>query len=195
MNFQIVNVARFARNVIWDFFCDFQTPWLFQDDPLKRPGIETILNDDFMTQGYLPSRLPTSCLTMAPRFDTKMQQVNRGRGPLQEINREPSSVSSQGSLKKTTSSASDQGLFTINQCQLFVYLQFLEFQVIKTNVMASCKSSTNSWPRWSLPTRPLKSCAMRTRWRIPRHHRWFGSPSGWITVTSTALATLFVMKV
>lgn len=76
---------------------------------MKRPGIETILNDDFMTQGYLPSRLPTSCLTMAPRFDTKMQQVNRGRGPLQEINREPSSVSSQGSLKKTTSSASDQG--------------------------------------------------------------------------------------
>ena len=23
---QIVNVARFARNVEWDFFCDFQTP-------------------------------------------------------------------------------------------------------------------------------------------------------------------------
>ena len=22
-----VNVARFARNVEWDFFCDFQTPW------------------------------------------------------------------------------------------------------------------------------------------------------------------------
>ena len=26
--FQNVNVARFARNVEWDFFCDFQTPWL-----------------------------------------------------------------------------------------------------------------------------------------------------------------------
>ena len=25
---QNVNVARFARNVEWDFFCDFQTPWL-----------------------------------------------------------------------------------------------------------------------------------------------------------------------
>ena len=24
---QNVNVARFARNVEWDFFCDFQTPW------------------------------------------------------------------------------------------------------------------------------------------------------------------------
>ena len=26
---QYVNVARFARNVEWDFFCDFQTPWGF----------------------------------------------------------------------------------------------------------------------------------------------------------------------
>ena len=26
---QNVNVARFARNVEWDFFCDFQTPWTF----------------------------------------------------------------------------------------------------------------------------------------------------------------------
>ena len=25
---QNVNVARFARNVEWDFFCDFQTPWI-----------------------------------------------------------------------------------------------------------------------------------------------------------------------
>ena len=27
MSTQNVNVARFARNVEWDFFCDFQTPW------------------------------------------------------------------------------------------------------------------------------------------------------------------------
>ena len=26
---QNVNVARFAHNVEWDFFCDFQTPWWF----------------------------------------------------------------------------------------------------------------------------------------------------------------------
>ena len=25
-----VNVARFARNVEWDFFCDFQTPWIIE---------------------------------------------------------------------------------------------------------------------------------------------------------------------
>ena len=27
---QNVNVARFARIVKWDFFCDFQTPWSFK---------------------------------------------------------------------------------------------------------------------------------------------------------------------
>ena len=27
MSTQNVNVARFARNVEWNFFCDFQTPW------------------------------------------------------------------------------------------------------------------------------------------------------------------------
>ena len=28
-----VNVARFARNVEWDFFCDFQTPWACSRTP------------------------------------------------------------------------------------------------------------------------------------------------------------------
>lgn len=107
---------------------------LLQDDPMRRPGIDAILNDDFMTQGYLPSRLPTSCLTMAPRFDaTKMQQVNR-RGPLQEINRENPTGSSQGStLKKTTSSASDNEA-TLGQCDtLLQELHKQLAQVIATN--------------------------------------------------------------
>jgi polo-like kinase 1 len=47
----------------------------FQNDPEKRPTISQILTDDFMTMGYLPPRLPTSCLTMAPRFDTKPNEV------------------------------------------------------------------------------------------------------------------------
>ena len=68
---------------------------LFQDDPLKRPNVVKILEDDFITQGYMPSRLPTSCLTMAPRFDTKQQQIKRG--PLQEINKE---IASLGKVKK-----------------------------------------------------------------------------------------------
>merc|ERR1712110_160918 len=44
----------------------------------KRPTARDVLQDDFITQGYMPSRLHTSCLTMAPRFDTKLHQIRRG---------------------------------------------------------------------------------------------------------------------
>ena len=36
--------------------------------------------------GYLPSRLPTSCLTMAPRFDTLAKSESLHRRPLLELN-------------------------------------------------------------------------------------------------------------
>lgn len=44
---------------------------LLQSDPGKRPTMAKILCDEFMTTGYFPSRLPASCLTVAPRFDGK----------------------------------------------------------------------------------------------------------------------------
>ncbi|XP_061685671.1 serine/threonine-protein kinase PLK1-like [Syngnathoides biaculeatus] len=37
-------------------------------DPAQRPTIAQMLSDDFFTSGYIPSRLPTTCLTVAPRF-------------------------------------------------------------------------------------------------------------------------------
>lgn len=37
--------------------------------------------------GYLPPRLPTSCLTMAPRFDTLAKSEANARKPLLELNR------------------------------------------------------------------------------------------------------------
>ena len=40
---------------------------LLQHEPTKRPSVAEILKDDFMTMGFLPTRLPVSCLTMAPR--------------------------------------------------------------------------------------------------------------------------------
>ncbi|MPC62187.1 Serine/threonine-protein kinase PLK1 [Portunus trituberculatus] len=58
---------------------------LLQADPLQRPSVNKILEDDFMTLGYIPSRLPTSCLTMAPRFDSHCALVAT-RKPLLEIN-------------------------------------------------------------------------------------------------------------
>lgn len=98
---------------------------LLQDDPLKRPNIEMCLDDEFMTHGYMPTRLPPSCLTMAPRFDTKQSQIQRSRGPLQEINKEPGIPSSLGSLKKTPSVQSEAS----DNCD--VYLRDLKSQLAK----------------------------------------------------------------
>lgn len=42
---------------------------MLQSDPSKRPSMADILNDSYLTAYYTPSRLPTSCLTMAPRYD------------------------------------------------------------------------------------------------------------------------------
>jgi len=104
---------------------------LLQDDPLKRPNVVKILQDDFITQGYMPSRLPTSCLTMAPRFDTKLQQIKRG--PLQEINKEIATSGPQSSaIKKAPSATPSQDIYA--QCE--VLLQDLHkqlAQVIATN--------------------------------------------------------------
>ena len=77
-----------------------------------------------MTQGYMPSRLPPSCLTMAPRFDTKMAQIAR-RGPLQEINKDPVGRETPASLKKTPSVQSEAS----NSCEH--YLRDLKNQLAK----------------------------------------------------------------
>ncbi|KAK2718492.1 serine/threonine-protein kinase PLK1-like [Artemia franciscana] len=60
---------------------------MLQGDPTRRPTVHQVLTDDFMTLGYVPSRLPLSCLTMAPRFDTKLNSsIVAVRRPLGEIN-------------------------------------------------------------------------------------------------------------
>lgn len=58
---------------------------LLQEDPTKRPNVDTVRSDDFMTMGYVPTRLPTSCLTMAPRFDSRCTVIAT-RKPLVDIN-------------------------------------------------------------------------------------------------------------
>ncbi|XP_015252899.1 PREDICTED: serine/threonine-protein kinase PLK1 [Cyprinodon variegatus] len=37
-------------------------------DPAQRPTISQLEQDEFFTSGYVPMRLPTTCLTVAPRF-------------------------------------------------------------------------------------------------------------------------------
>ncbi|CAN8004550.1 unnamed protein product [Ixodes hexagonus] len=58
---------------------------MLQPEPERRPTIDAVLNDDFMHSGPLPQRLPVSCLTTAPRFDT-LNASFVARKPLLERN-------------------------------------------------------------------------------------------------------------
>lgn len=61
---------------------------LLQPDPSKRPTITEVSQFDFFTQGFLPVRLPTSCLTMAPKFPMETNPItgSLSRKPLNDVN-------------------------------------------------------------------------------------------------------------
>ncbi|CAL1547050.1 unnamed protein product [Lymnaea stagnalis] len=70
---------------------------LLRSNPTDRPNMDQIMEDPFFSSGYLPPRLPTSCLTMVPRFDTLIKQPMESadmavlasglsRKPLQNVN-------------------------------------------------------------------------------------------------------------
>lgn len=84
--------ARIAR-------CDYSLPphlnknasslinKMLQYDPKKRPCVSDIMKADFFTTGYMPKKLPPSCLTMAPRFDSiNYRESISNRRPLNELN-------------------------------------------------------------------------------------------------------------
>lgn len=81
---------------------------LLQHEPSKRPTVAEILRDDFMTMGYLPSRLPVSCLSMAPRFDTKQNaSILAHRNPLTEVNTQNQFNQGPKEAQKTESGPAD----------------------------------------------------------------------------------------
>lgn len=61
---------------------------MLSSEPSQRPSAKEALESDFFN-GYIPQKLPTTCLTMAPRFtEAQLQQ----RKPLQDINSAPNTV-------------------------------------------------------------------------------------------------------
>lgn len=57
-------------------------------DPSQRPTIAELQADEFFTSGYVPTRLPTTCLTIPPRFSmgpSTAMELNQRR-PLTAIN-------------------------------------------------------------------------------------------------------------
>ncbi|XP_035209448.1 serine/threonine-protein kinase PLK1-like [Stegodyphus dumicola] len=65
-------------------------------DPQHRPNVNEILMDDFLTSGYIPSRLPASCLTMQPRAANNISMCEKSsvfdRKPLTETGNKPVSI-------------------------------------------------------------------------------------------------------
>ncbi|XP_025193335.1 serine/threonine-protein kinase polo-like isoform X2 [Melanaphis sacchari] len=60
---------------------------MLQFDPKKRPLVSEIMKADFFTTGYMPKKLPPSCLTMTPRFDSiNYRESISNRRPLIELN-------------------------------------------------------------------------------------------------------------
>ncbi|XP_061456190.1 serine/threonine-protein kinase PLK1 [Rhineura floridana] len=65
---------------------------MLRSDPSARPTVDELLSDDFFTTGYIPSRLPTTCLTVAPRFSLAPTGFDpSGRKPLTVVNKGPES--------------------------------------------------------------------------------------------------------
>ena len=61
-------VSSHARALIQKLLCP---------DPDKRPGLETILQDDFFRHGYIPKILSSACCDVAPKFPSTPTNKNR----------------------------------------------------------------------------------------------------------------------
>ncbi|XP_067932034.1 serine/threonine-protein kinase PLK1-like [Watersipora subatra] len=57
---------------------------MLQSDPKNRPTMATLLTDPWLKEGFLPVRLPSSCLTMAPRLE-RLEEANSARPPFVEL--------------------------------------------------------------------------------------------------------------
>ncbi|XP_045569644.1 serine/threonine-protein kinase PLK1 isoform X2 [Salmo salar] len=56
-------------------------------DPSQRPTVSQLQTDEFFTEGYTPLRLPTTCLTVPPRFSIAPSSLEPGqRRPLTALN-------------------------------------------------------------------------------------------------------------
>uniref|UniRef100_A0A3B4APJ9 Serine/threonine-protein kinase PLK n=1 Tax=Periophthalmus magnuspinnatus TaxID=409849 RepID=A0A3B4APJ9_9GOBI len=70
-------------------------------DPSQRPTVTELLTDDFMVSGYVPQRLPTTCLTVPPRFSiapSTAPEMQSQRRPLTAINNKGNHSNQGGSM-------------------------------------------------------------------------------------------------
>nr|XP_006811786.1 PREDICTED: serine/threonine-protein kinase PLK1 isoform X2 [Saccoglossus kowalevskii] len=73
---------------------------MLQSNPIERPSMQEALDDEFFKCGPLPTRLPTSCLTTAPRFSVA-QPMASSRKPLLEKNGTGDAIPTNGLTKES----------------------------------------------------------------------------------------------
>lgn len=96
---------------------------MLRSDPTKRPTMKQILHDPYLNDNYIPSCLPTSCLSVAPRINGNRLSIlckNDGfRKPLSENNN-----------AKNTAAIKPMPTLNENEPKDF-YLEELRVQVLK----------------------------------------------------------------
>lgn len=58
---------------------------LLSPNPESRPSASAILKDDFFTVGYIPSRIPASCLVMQPRLAQNMSLMEESKLSIRKL--------------------------------------------------------------------------------------------------------------
>ena len=79
---------------------------MLRPDPVTRPTMHEIYQDEFFRSGYLPTTLPPSSLSMAPRFNTSILESK----PVGVAQKDTKGVDVKGALQR-------RPLFEINHLQ------------------------------------------------------------------------------
>ena len=103
-----------------------------------------------MTMGYLPSRLPVSCLTMAPKFDRPNMSMiaaqPQQRGPLTELNTDRRALpNGLGSAKKPGSGEPSDSYLSELYRQLKAVVDSKPTMKVCSTCLQIIRTVLNSW--------------------------------------------------
>uniref|UniRef100_A0AAY4C6C4 Serine/threonine-protein kinase PLK1 n=1 Tax=Denticeps clupeoides TaxID=299321 RepID=A0AAY4C6C4_9TELE len=166
-------------------------------EPSLRPSISDLLADEFFTSGYAPLRLPTSCLTVPPRFSIAPSSLESLRRPLSALNKGTESpIEKTGKAELKEEPQTREPVDTGDSLLAEMLQQLTSLNAAKPSERAVIRQGTypHSQSAWSerlcAPVPPFTSLsASQRKPRTPPASPSSGSASGWTTRTSTAWDT------
>lgn len=124
-------------------------------DPSQRPTIAELQADEFFTSGYVPTRLPTTCLTIPPRFSmgpSTAMELNQRR-PLTAINNKGNGKEKKKQLLIEGRAAGVLGFFLRVSC---VFETLNDIISLIRNREGGCERRASAKVRKLLPLRPSR---------------------------------------